>query len=311
MNKGVDGFRYDMAEMVPVEFWSYMNSALKMKNPEVFLLAEVYNPGLYRDYIQKGKMDYLYDKVELYDTLKNIMQGHGSTDNIPAIYSGLVDIEHHMLHFLENHDEQRIASKDFAGSAEKGKPAMVVSTCLSTSPTMLYFGQNVGEPGDGDMGFGDETRTSIFDYCGVPTHQRWMNKGKFDGGQLTASEKELNNFYKTLLSFSAQSSALMGEYGEIHSYNRKNTDGYNNKIFSFIRWSNDEKLIIVSNFEKATHKFQLKLNSEIVKNWNLENIEYQLIDQLTGEDKFKLKLRDGAGIIDIEIKDLEAFVLKL
>jgi glycosidase len=31
IDKGVDGFRFDMAEMVPVEFWSYLNSAIKMK----------------------------------------------------------------------------------------------------------------------------------------------------------------------------------------------------------------------------------------------------------------------------------------
>ncbi|PIY33440.1 MAG: alpha-amylase, partial [Bacteroidetes bacterium CG_4_10_14_3_um_filter_42_6] len=113
IDKGVDGFRYDMAEMVPVEFWSYMNSSIKMKNPRAFLLAEVYNPSLYRDYIFMGKMDYLYDKVELYDILKHIMQGYGSTDNLVPIQEGLADIEHHMLHFLENHDEQRIASIGF------------------------------------------------------------------------------------------------------------------------------------------------------------------------------------------------------
>ena len=105
IEKGVDGFRYDMAEMVPVEFWSFMNSAIKMKNPNAFLLAEVYNPKMYRDYIRKGKMDYLYDKVQLYDTLKHIIQGHGLTDNVPPIQEGLKDIEHNMLHFLENHDE--------------------------------------------------------------------------------------------------------------------------------------------------------------------------------------------------------------
>ena len=132
IEKGVDGFRYDMAEMVPVEFWSYMNSSIKMVNPDAFLLAEVYNPDMYRDYIRKGKMDYLYDKVSLYDTIKNIMQGRGLTDNIPAIQNDLADIEHQMLHFLENHDEQRIASPEFAGMAEKGKPAMVVSTTIST-----------------------------------------------------------------------------------------------------------------------------------------------------------------------------------
>ena len=311
LEKGVDGFRYDMAEMVPVEFWSYMNSALKMKNPDAFLLAEVYNPALYRDYIHKGKMDYLYDKVELYDTLKHIMQGHGSTDNLPAIYDGLEDIEHHMLHFLENHDEQRIASAGFAGSAEKGKPAMVVSTCLSTSPTMIYFGQNVGEPGDGDMGFGDETRTSIFDYCGVPAHQRWMNYGKFDGWQSTNAEKELNTFYKNLLSFSAQSAALMGDYKEIHSYNRKNTEGYNDKVSSFVRWNGNDRLIVISNFEEAAHNFQLKLDEETVKALHLTDGLYNLIDQLTNEDEFVLEVKNGKGKVELELAGLESFILKM
>lgn len=311
MDKGVDGFRYDMAEMVPVEFWSYMNSALKMKNPNAFLLAEVYNPSLYRDYIYKGKMDYLYDKVELYDTLKHIMQGHGSTDNLPAIYDDLADIEQHMLHFLENHDEQRIASKDFAGSAEKGKPAMVVSTCLTTSPTMLYFGQNVGEPGDGDMGFGDETRTSIYDYCGVPSHQRWMNNGKFDAGQSTLAEKELNDFYKTLLSFSAQSSALMGEYRELHSYNRKNSEDYNDKVFSFVRWQGDDCLVIVCNFDETVLNFQLKLDNEVIKLWNLKNGSYKLTDQLTGQTNFILVVENNSAFIEIETLAMESFILKL
>ncbi|MCY1720773.1 alpha-amylase family protein [Prolixibacteraceae bacterium Z1-6] len=311
MEKGVDGFRYDMAEMVPVEFWSYMNSTLKMKNPDAFLLAEVYNPALYRDYIHKGKMDYLYDKVELYDTLKHIMQGHGSTDHLTAIYDGLKDIEHHMLHFLENHDEQRIASNDFAGSAEKGKPAMVVSTCLSTSPTMIYFGQNVGEPGDENMGFGSETRTSIFDYCGVPAHQRWMNNGTFDGGQSTPVEKELHTFYKRLLKFSAHSAALMGEYREIHSYNRKNTKGYTDKIFSFVRWNEDEQLIIVSNFDDSGHKFQLKLDEETVKELKLKNGKCILTDQLSGNPNFELQVEDGTAIIDIKMVGLESLILKL
>ncbi|WP_347839174.1 alpha-amylase family glycosyl hydrolase [uncultured Draconibacterium sp.] len=310
LNKGVDGFRFDMAEMVPVEFWSYMNSALKMKNPEVFLLAEVYNPSLYRDYIHKGKMDYLYDKVELYDTLKHIMQGHGSTDNLPAIYNGLEDIEHHMLHFLENHDEQRIASKGFAGSAQKGKPAMVVSTCLSTSPTMLYFGQNVGEPGDGDMGFGDETRTSIFDYCGVPAHQRWMNNGKFDGGQSTQEEKALHTFYKALLSFSAHSSALMGAYKDIHTYNRQNTENYTNKVFSFVRWNGNDRLIIVCNFEEKEQKFQLKLDAETITQMDLKDGSYKLSDQLSDEIN-KLEIKDGTGFINIGLAGLESFILKM
>ena len=115
---------------------------------------------------------------------------------------GMKDIEHHMLQFLDNHDEQRLASPEFAGTPEKGKPLMVVSTTISSAPTMIYFGQELGEAGNENGGFGTHSRTSIFDYVGVPSHQRWMNNGKFDGGQLTDSEKSLRDFYKRLLNFS-------------------------------------------------------------------------------------------------------------
>ncbi len=308
---GVDGFRFDMAEMVPVEFWSFMNSSIKTANPDAFLLAEVYNPSLYRDYIHIGKMDYLYDKVELYDTIKHIMQGHGLTDNLPAIQDSLKDIEHHMLHFLENHDEQRIASPEFAGNAEKGLPAMVVSTTISTAPTMIYFGQEVGEPGAEDAGFGSNSRTSIFDYIGVPHHQRWVNNGAFNGGQLSSEEKALRDYYKRLLNFSIKSSALMGEYEEIHSYNRNNTADYGDKIFSFVRWSNDERLIIVSNFlADQSQSFELLITSALIKKWNLKDGEYPISDALFGSSN-KMKVEDGIGHIQIKLDPLESFIYQV
>ncbi|WP_299102155.1 alpha-amylase family glycosyl hydrolase [uncultured Winogradskyella sp.] len=310
--KGVDGFRYDMAEMVPVEFWSYMNSHVKMKNPEAFLLAEVYNPSLYRDYIKRGKMDYLYDKVQLYDTLKHVMQGHGSTDNIPPILNDLGDIEHHMLHFLENHDEQRIASPDFAGSAEKGKPAMVVSATSSTAPTMIYFGQEFGEPGAEDLGFGDPTRTSIFDYGSVPSLVRWVNDKKFNGGQLTKQEDELRDFYKRLLNFTINSSALMGNYQDLQHYNHQHTEWYNDKVLSFVRWSSDEKLIVISNFNADnTYGFELQLPEDLVQKLQLKDGEYNVEDQLYNTYASTLKVKDGKANVRIDIKPLESFILKI
>lgn len=312
IDKGVDGFRYDMAEMVPVEFWSYMNSSIKMKNPNAFLLAEVYNPSLYRDYIFKGKMDYLYDKVALYDSIKHIIQGHGWTDYLPGIQTDLKDIEHHMLHFLENHDEQRIASPDFAGLAEKAKPAMVVSTTLSTSPTMIYFGQEVGEPGAENAGFGSPTRTSIFDYIGVPHHQRWMNNGKFDGGQLSQKEIDLRNFYKQLLNFSIKSSALMGAYQEIHFFNREHTQNYNHRVFSFVRWSSNEKLIIVSNFDVNTnYEFELQIPENIIQAWNLKDDTYPLVDQLNKNQQSTLKVQNGKGYTVVKLAPLESIIFKV
>ena len=312
LDLGVDGFRFDMAEMVPVEFWSYMNSSIKTKNPDAYLVAEVYQPHLYRDYIKKGKMDYLYDKVQLYDTIKHVMQGHGSTDNIPPIQDDLKDIEHNMLHFLENHDEQRIASPDFAGSAEKGKPAMVVSATISSSPTLIYFAQEFGEPGAEDLGFGDPTRTSIFDYGSVPSLVRWNNNQKFDGGQSTEQEKALRDFYKRLLNFTINSSALAENYQDIHLFNRENTEWYNDKVLSFVRWSEDEKLIVVSNFNaENTYGFELGLPQDIIEKWNLKDGEYQVVDQLYNTFTSTLNVENNQARVRVDIKPLESFILKI
>ncbi|WP_088323390.1 alpha-amylase family protein [Polaribacter tangerinus] len=312
IQKGVDGFRYDMAEMVPVEFWSYLNSNIKMKNPNAFLLAEVYNPSLYRDYLKKGKMDYLYDKVQLYDTLKNIIQGKGLTDNIPPIIKDLEDIEHHMLHFLENHDEQRIASKEFAGNANKGKPAMVVSATISSSPTMIYFAQELGEDGSENAGFGTPSRTSIFDYIGVPTLQRWMNNGKFDAGKSTKEEVELRDFYKRLLNFTINSKALMGTYFDLHSFNRSATKNYNSSLISYARFKEDEKLLIVANFnENESYSFELKLPKYLIDLWQLKEGKYHLKDQLYNTQTALLNVKNSEATVQINIRPLQSLILQL
>ena len=310
--KGVDGFRYDMAEMVPYEFWSYMNSAIKVKNPDAFLLAEVYNPNEYRNYIRLGKMDYLYDKVETYDKLKEVIQGKSLPDGLSDIQNRMADIEHHMLHFLDNHDEQRLASDEFAGTAENGKPLMVVSTTISTAPTMVYFGQEVGEAGNEDAGFGTHSRTSIFDYIGVPNHQRWMNEGKFDGGQLSQEEKDLRDFYKRLLNFSINSPALMGKFQEIQNINRQSTDGFDPGIYAYTRWSDSQKLIIVTNFSwLTTSNFELKIPADIIQKWNLKDGTYTITDQLYHKSSVQLRVENGEGKVQISIAPSESFIYQL
>ena len=309
--KGVDGFRYDMAEMVPYEFWSYMNSAIKMKNPKAFILAEVYNPKEYRNYINLGKMDYLYDKVETYDHLKAIIQGKVTPDPLTDIQNRMEDIEHHMLHFLDNHDEQRLASSEFAGNPEKGKPMMVVSATISSSPTMIYFGQEVGEDGKENAGFGTHSRTSIFDYIGVPHHQRWMNGGKFDGGQLSKSEKDLRDFYKRLLNFTINSDALTGKFQEIQTINRNETKKYDPGMYAYVRYTANEKLIVVVNFSwVTTSDFELKVPADVIKTWNIKDGLYNVKDQLYGSTA-QLKVTDGKGTIQLTVKPSESFIFKL
>lgn len=313
LDKGVDGFRFDMAEMVPVEFWSYLNSSIKQKNPNVFLLAEVYNPAEYRNYIRLGKMDYLYDKVEMYDSLKAIIQGKAITDVIASVQTGMSDIEEHMLHFLENHDEQRIASPEFAGSAEKAKPAMVISALISRSPTMIYFGQEVGEEAALDSGFGDPSRTTIFDYAGVPAHQRFMNGGKFDGRLLSAQEKNLREFYRQLLNLSATESGFAGEYLELHTYNRQHTIGYGGDTFAFARWNDKQKWIVVSNFSATeSRQVDLQLPAALVKTWGLRKGSYALESRLGNKPaKPSLQVSKDAASVGLQLSPLESLVMRL
>ncbi len=258
IEKGVDGFRFDMAELVPVEFWSFLNSSIKHKQANFLLLAEVYNPNLYRDYIQLGKMSYLYDKVDFYDNLKAIMQGQSNTQVLNDIQQQYADIQPYLLHFLENHDEQRIASPEFVGDATIAKPALVVSALISQSPTLLYFGQEVGEDGSEFAGFGDPSRTSIFDYMGVPAHQRWMNKGLFDGGQLTDNEKRLRAYYTKVMGISAHHPAMRGQYTQLHTASSNDTE----KQFAFMRLSKKHALIVATNFSSQSKTSTLEVKSD-------------------------------------------------
>lgn len=270
LDKGVDGFRFDMAEMVPVEFWSFLNSSIKMKNPDAFLLAEVYQPDKYRAYLHSGKMDYLYDKVGFYDTLKSIMQGDGDVSSLLSVHQNVNDIASSMLHFLENHDEQRIASPEFAGDATKGKPAMVVSALISGSPIMYYFGQEVGEDGSEETGFGDPSRTTIFDYAGVPAHQRWMNDGAFDGAQLTRQEAALRDFYQSLLNIAANNPAVRGDLISLHDANLAGAEGYGEQQLAFIRAKGNHRLLIVANFSEQPRNMNLTIPADVATKLNLE-----------------------------------------
>jgi len=306
VDKGVDGFRYDMAEMVPVEFWSFLNSSIKVKNQDAFILAEVYNPNLYRPYIHLGKMDYLYDKVDFYDTLKAIMQGKQDAKTLFTSFEKSSDISEHMLHFLENHDEQRIASPEFAGDGNKGKPAMVVSSLISAAPNLLYFGQELGEDGSEDAGFGKPSRTSIFDYIGVPAHQRWMNKGKFDGGLLTEKEQILRAFYSRLLNLSHDSIFADGAFSplEIKQEEKKSS------LLAFTRFNEKQSYIVINQFDTSEAKLEVSISKKLITQWQLNNGQYTLVDALSG-DTNALIVKNGQGLIKLNIPALGSLVYKV
>ncbi len=249
--KGIDGFRCDMAEMVPVEFWGWVIPQVKANYPELVFIAEVYNPGEYHNYLFKGKFDYLYDKVGLYDTLRAITCGHESAAALTRCWQSLNGIEKKMLNFLENHDEQRIASDFFAGNGASGIPAMMVSACMNTNPVLVYFGQELGERGMDAEGFsGCDGRTTIFDYWSVDTICRWRNGGQFDEKRLTEEEKKLRRFYATLLNLCNREQAIsQGAFFDLTYANLAGRAFNEHKQFAFLRKYEHELLLVVVNFD--------------------------------------------------------------
>lgn len=258
--KNVDGFRCDMAEMVPVEFWGWVIPQVRVVNPDIVFIAEIYNPQQYHNYIENGKFNYLYDKVQLYDTLRLIVQGKAATSAIHPIQQHLSSVSDNMLHFVENHDEQRVASPFFAGDPWRAVPAMVVSATIDRGPVMIYFGQEVGEPGAGSAGFqANDGRTTIFDYWGVPEHQKWMNEGKFNGDSLSMEQKQLRQFYADVLSLAGKNIALtQGEYLDVTAHNLQ-AGNFPANTSAYLRYSGEERLLIVTTFNAADQQIKVQL----------------------------------------------------
>jgi neopullulanase len=245
-------------------------------------------------------MDYLYDKVGFYDTLKGVMQGKQPASSIFAPQQAVVDIEKHMLHFLENHDEQRIASPDFAGSAVKGKPALVVSHLISRAPTLLYFGQDVGEDGSEDAGFGKPTRTSIFDYIGVPAHQAWMNNGKFDGGSLSDEQQKLRDYYKSVMALSKHPAVVAGDMQPL------SVEG-SNQVAAFSRSIGQQQIWVVSNFAGTQTAITIEVPTSTLN--DDKQGAFMLLDLLEANQTAMMTITPEKAHISLTLNALSSVVL--
>lgn len=284
-DKGVDGFRCDMAEMVPVEFWNWVIPQVK-KVRDVIFIAEVYNPDEYRNYIYTGHFDYLYDKVGLYDTVRAVMCGQAPASNISHCWQSLEGIQKNMLNFLENHDEQRVASDFFTGDARPGIPGMIVSAAMNTNPVMIYSGQELGERGMDAEGFsGRDGRTTIFDYWSVESLRNWNNNGLFDGAKLTPAERSLREMYAKLLNVVRSEPVIVeGAFYDLMYANSGNPYFNPNRQYAFLRKWKNEVLLVVVNFDRADQCVWVNIPVEAFKALDFEdNKPAELTDLLTGE----------------------------
>ncbi len=308
--KGVDGFRCDVAEMVPVEFWNWVITEVKIVHPDVLFIAEAYNPKQYGNFLEYGKFDYLYDKVGLYDGLKKLIRDEqdATVESIRHVWKDESrGFSNRMLRFLENHDEERIASRFFAGDPWYAVPAMVISSTLSAGPIMVYGGQEVGEPAEGYEGFGgDDGRTSIFDYWGVPRHQEWMNDGRFDGGRLSDSTRHLREFYYRLLTVSRKHEAIReGRFYDLTSANAQ-SEGFDEKVCAYLRFTENEKVLIIANFNRGERQLHVSFPNDVIAALGLSGLSGSFSDLLGGNTYTVLDLVDG---LEIEMPATSAVIL--
>ena len=258
--KGIDGFRCDMAHMVPVEFWTWAISAVKEKYPSIIFIAELYDVGIYRDYIYRAGFDYLYDKVNLYDTLRGIRCGNISAAQLTSCWQTVEGIANHMLNFLENHDEQRFASNEYAGNANLVIPSLVVCSTINCGPIMIYGGQELGEKGEDAEGFsGKDGRTTIFDYWSVPSIREWYDNGKCDSAGLDEEKKALRETYCKILNIAKKEKSINeGGFFDLMYVNYTNPTFNPHNVFTYLRNYGNELIVVAVNF--SYNAFDCKIN---------------------------------------------------
>lgn len=251
-SKGVDGFRCDMVFMVPLPFWHWAIPQVKAVYPHLIFIGEIYDVGLYRPFLDYGCFDYLYDKVNLYDTLVEIEKHGWSAAQLTGCWQTVDGIGDRMLNFLENHDEVRFGSYAYAGDSLRVIPSLVTSAMISNGPFLLYYGQELGEQARDNEGFaGDNNRTTIFDYWSISTVRRWYNKGKCNQDLLSAHERWLRNVYKNVFTLCNSRPALHeGGFFDLMYVNFR-TPGFNpHSNFAFIRYKDDDVILIIVNFSR-------------------------------------------------------------
>ena len=283
-SKKINGVRVDMAEMVPVEFFQWAIDKVKKKYPKFIFIGECYDPNRYDAYLKAG-FDYLYDKVGMYDYLRGVTSKNWPVEGITAQWmqhSG--ERLNHMLYFLENHDEQRIASGFFCGDGTCAEPAMIVAATLNQCAVMVYMGQELGERGMDMEGFsGIDGRTTIFDYWGIKSIQAWANKGKYDGANMTEEQRDLRLFYQRLLTIARDNKAV--QKGLMYDITYAQGEGFNkHEQYAFIRHWEDETLLVIINFHDREQHMRVRIPNDAFVYLGIDETKNsQATDLLRGE----------------------------
>lgn len=313
--KGIDGFRCDMAAMVPLPFWSQAIGEIKKAFPGIMFIAEIYEPWLYNEFVGEGRFDYLYDKVGLYDTVRAVTTRQAPASMVSNCWRSVEGLGDHMLSFTENHDEQRVASIFFAGTPLAGIPPFVVTAFINRGAVMVYNGQELGEDGTFPVGFsGDDGRTSIFDYGAMPSMARWVNDGLFDGGKLNAAEKDLRSTYSTLLSYINLYPAFSeGGFYDLMWVNHQGDGFPDNHVYAFLRYLKDEVMLVATNFSAEHRRACIRIPSHAIRFIGMKVPEGSRFRRLADQAEFRLNLQPNGDVLldDITLEGFGYFIGEL
>ncbi len=326
---GVDGFRVDMAHIVPMEFWRWVVARARGKNPEVFFMAEAYDtdPDKLTDEdvleeLWKAGFDGAYEHPT-YKILQGIYESGKWANDIDAETFGEQSF-HHCIRYLENHDEVRIANPQCWGGVgmEAGRPAAAVMFGISKAAIMIYAGQEIGEPAVGAEGFsGDDGRSSIFDYTSLPEFQKWTNGGKFDGAGLSKERKNLREWYADLLALLRGPAFTNGGFHGLNHANLENpkfgrADGESHSghwLYAFLRSDpgSGQAFLCLANFHPERTLTDVEI---LIPDSGMEMIGRADADSILLEDGFgngSAEIRHGVTRIgDIEPFGVRYFELK-
>lgn len=274
---GINGVRCDMAHMVPVQFWDWIITQVRMHYPDFFFIAEAYAndpmsclPSNSLHHLSNAGFDAYYDQA-LYHTLKSVTEGHQGTSALDAALFQ-EDCQHKGIRYIENHDEVRSANPKHFGSVFQNLGSCATSWLLGKGPVMLYNGQEVGEPAIGATGYSDDNaRSSIFDYSCLPELQKWTNHGAFDGVHLESWQRTLREEYQNLLHIISKEPFVSGEtYGLNHMNQNFNSSG----LYSFLRFTRglygQMSLVVTVMKEKSPKRVSVTIPKEALEyaDWN-------------------------------------------
>ena len=340
---GVDGFRCDMAHMVPPEMWARTIAEARGRQPNVFFMGEAYNddpakvPGSdpVISQLNHGQGNVLFDLLNagfnsvydapVYRALKRIYDGAGWANDIDREITDAF-ICHNSVRYAENHDEVRLAAHSEWGGVglDVGRPVSAILYGLSRGAIMLYNGQEVGEPGTGAEGFGgDDARTSIFDYWSMPEFVKWVNDHRCDGGRLSPGQKSLRQFYSRLVNLVGEPAFADGNFFPLNPANRENPSFgrlpgepcSGHWLYAFLRYDplSGQRFLVIANLHpvETFRELRIQLPDDALRFLDLDpKSSVSLRDRLSDEPQ-EIRAAASEGISIGTITALNALYLEL